>query len=44
MYKHTLQSILDDITEDEIVDFVGETLSKRRSETADAGLGYAPPV
>jgi mRNA-capping enzyme len=44
VYKHTLQSILDDITEDEIVDFVGETLSKRRSETADAGLGYAPPV
>ena len=44
VYKHTLQSILDDITEDEIVDFVGETLARRRSETADAGLGYAPPV
>ena len=44
VYKHTLRSILDDITEDEIVAFVGETLRKRRADDADAGLGYAPPT
>ena len=44
VYKHTLRSILDDITEDEIVAFVEETLKRRVAETADAGMGYAPPT
>ena len=44
VYKHTLRSILDDITEDEIIAFVDETLRKRRADVADAGLGYAPPT
>ena len=44
VYKHTLRSILDDITEDEIVAFVEETLRRRVAETANAGMGYAPPT
>lgn len=41
VYKHTLQSILDDITAEEIVAFVSGVLEKQKKATAEAGMGYA---
>jgi mRNA-capping enzyme len=43
VYKHTLRSILDDITSEELVRFVRGVLEKQAREAAENGTGYAPP-
>mgnify|MGYP000054597067 CR=1 FL=1 len=41
VYKHTLQSILDNITSEEIALFVNDVLETQKRASADAGMGYA---
>ena len=41
VYKHTLQSILDNITSEEIALFVTDVLEMQKRASADAGMGYA---
>jgi mRNA-capping enzyme len=42
VYRHTLQSILDDITSEEIIEFVGEVVQRRQQEQQQQ-LQQGPP-
>ena len=43
VYRHTLQSILDDITDEEIIAHVARVMDERRRAREIAGGAYAPP-